>query len=99
MDSEKLLAIGGAALSLGFTYIPGLNSWYDGLSKEYKQLVMLGILLVVTLAVFGLSCAGILDAVTCDKGGAVSIAFAFIAALTANQATHRITPKTNKADD
>jgi hypothetical protein len=55
---------------------------------------MLVLLAVITGAVFGLSCAGLLGAVACDKTGAVALVTAFIYAVIANQGTFAILPET-----
>ena len=60
MTPEQLASIAGIALSLVFSYVPGASDWYAGLNPIPKRLVMAGSLLVVSVAVFGLSCASLL---------------------------------------
>jgi protein-S-isoprenylcysteine O-methyltransferase Ste14 len=93
MTTEQLILIAGAVLAVLFAYIPGLASWFEPLENTKKRLIMLGILIVVTGAIFGLSCAGILSSVTCDKAGAISLVTALIYAIVANQGTYQILPK------
>lgn len=93
MDTEQITYIAGALLSLGFTYLPGLNTWFGKLAKENKKLVMLIVLALATAAVFGYSCAGQGAAFTCDQAGAWAAVALFIKAAIANQAAHRLTPK------
>jgi hypothetical protein len=93
MSSEQLLVILGAASALLFAYVPGFASWFGPLEATIKRLIMLGLLVVITGAVFGLSCAGISSAVVCSQQGAVSLVTAFISAVIANQATFAILPK------
>ena len=93
MNSEQLAAVAGLVLSLAFSYVPGLSDWYGALEATRKRLVMAGLLLVVTVGVFGFSCGGLANIVTCDKAGAWALVNAFIAALVANQATYQITPR------
>jgi len=93
MTSELLSSISGILLSLSFSYIPGLKRWFDTLDREYKQLVMGILLFLVSAAVFGLSCANILDYVTCDREGILGLVRVFIAALIANQSAYLITKR------
>jgi undecaprenyl pyrophosphate phosphatase UppP len=93
MSYETLLIILGAVLSLLFSYVPGLASWFNPLDDTKKRLIMLVLLAVITGAVFGLSCAGIISAVTCDKPGAIGLITAFLFALMANQGTNALSPK------
>ena len=48
MTSESLASLAGILLSLVFSYVPGLNTRFDGLEPIYKRLVMLAALLVAT---------------------------------------------------
>lgn len=100
MSAELISAIAGGLLSLGFSYIPGLNVWFAGLESIYKRLIMAGLLVLVSAVVFGLSCTswaaawGI--AITCDQPGLQMLIGSFLAALVANQATYQISPETSK---
>jgi len=99
MTSQALAAAAGILLSLLFSYIPGLNTKFAALAKETKQLIMLGLLLVVAVCAFGLACAGVLTdlfgiMITCDKAGAIGLVQAFVLAAIANQATYTLTPQT-----
>ena len=101
MSPETLTLIAGAALSLLFSYIPGLNVKFAALSGDVKRLIMAGVLLVVSAAIFGLSCAGLggsfnLAALACTKEGAIDLLKTFVMALVANQATYAITPLPEK---
>ena len=40
MDSNALAALAGILLSLGFSYIPGLNGWYGAQTEQIKRLVI-----------------------------------------------------------
>ena len=97
MSAEFLTMIAGVVLSLLFSYVPGLNTWFAALDSLYKRLIMLGLLLLSAAALFGLACAGILQElagvqVTCDRAGLIGLVQAFIAAVIANQTAYMITP-------
>ena len=96
LTSELLVSIAGVVLSLLFSYIPGLRVWFAALASEKKQLIMLGLLVLVTGGVFGLGCAGVLDTgLACDKGGVIAIVKLLVAGIIANQATYLISPQTD----
>jgi Mg2+/citrate symporter len=93
ITSTTLSSLVGLALSLVFSYVPGLKDKFNELESGQKQAVM-GVLLVASAgAVFGLSCAGVVDSVTCDKAGAVGLVEVLVAALVANQSTYLLTKK------
>lgn len=93
MTSEQLVVVVAAIFAVLFAYIPGLASWYEPLDATRKRLIMLGLMVVVVAAVFGLSCANILTNVTCDKAGVMTLLNALIYAIIANQGTYMILPK------
>jgi hypothetical protein len=59
--------------------------------------VMLGLLVLVALSTYGLSCAGLgVDIginVTCDQPGAIGLLKALVLAIAANQGTYTITKR------
>jgi len=95
VTSDQLSALAGVALSLAFSYLPGLREWFAGLDGVRKRLFMAAMLLAISVSVFGLSCAGALagPGVPCEKRGALDLLWAFVAALVANQATFHISPQ------
>lgn len=93
MNADLLSMVAGSAISLVFSYIPGVSDWYAGLDGTRKRLVMLGALLLVAISIFLFSCAGIYEHVACDQTGAVQIIEAFFSAAIANQATFLLSPK------
>jgi hypothetical protein len=93
MTANELALLAGAVIALAFEYFPFLAKWYGGLTPVYKRLVMIGVLALCTLAVFGLSCAGVMSAFTCDQAGALAAVIVFIEAAIANQAVHRLMKK------
>jgi hypothetical protein len=98
MDAQTLALLSGVVLSLLFSYIPGLNTWYAALDGTIKRLIMLALLFVTGLAVVGIACAGFGVAlgisVTCDQTGFIGVLKAFVAAAIANQAAYSVTPQT-----
>ena len=101
MTPQTLSTAAAVALSLLFSYVPGLSHWYDGLDATRKRLTMLILLLLTTLTAFGLTCAGWAEAfglsLSCDQPGAITLIQSLVLALTANQSTYLITPKTKGA--
>lgn len=93
MSSELLASIAGIVLSLVFSYIPGVSTWFEKLLPSVKQAVMGGLLFLVAAAIFGLGCAGIDVGVTCDVTGLIEMVQILIAALVANQSAYLITRK------
>jgi len=91
--SDIIALFGATALSVLFTYVPGLRTKYAALDKTRKQTVMLGLLFVGVLVLFASSCVDLWVVVACDQAGALDIARAFVLAVIANQGTHSITPE------
>lgn len=99
MTPQALSATAGILLSLIFSYTPGISTWYAVQSREAKQAIMLGLLLIISLGAFGLACAGMLYQmfgiqITCDQAGGMELATAFFSALIANQAVFLASPQT-----
>ena len=95
MTSELLVGISGIVLSVGFSYIPGLRTWYAAKSEEFKKLFMLGLLVLVTGAAFGLGCAGLVaTGIVCTWMGAWQLAGLLITAIVSNQSIYKISPQT-----
>lgn len=104
MKPEELSIIAGVVLSLLFSYVPGVNTWFTALKSIYKRIIMLVLLVVVAAAVYGLSCAGILQDMvgwhmTCDRTGLINLIYTVILAIMANQSTYAITPPTKAVSD
>jgi len=95
---ESIAAVAGVVLSMAFAYIPGLRPRFEALEPDYKRLVMLGMLLLVSAAIFGLSCAGIYNHITCDAAGAWTMVEIFMYAAVANQTAFLLLPGKPKKD-
>jgi len=93
MTPETLALIAGVVISLIFSYIPGLKTWFETLAPDMKRLFMLGVLFVVTAALFGLSCAGLFAYFPCTWAGAWEALQLFILAAIANQTAYQLSPK------
>ena len=104
ISAEFLTAASGVLLSLGFSYIPGLQRRFDTLDGVHKRLVMLGLLVLASMGVFALACLqwgnvedplqvlGI-QGVTCTQAGALGLMRVFVLAVIANQTTFLISPR------
>lgn len=96
MNPELLSSMAGAILSLLASYVPGLNTAYDKLSPTAKRLVMALLVTVAAVISAAWSCSSpdTQEAIdVCMAGsGWRTYAQSIIAALVANQATHRISP-------
>lgn len=93
MDSTALAALAGILLSLGFSYIPGLNSWYGAQSEQIKRLVMLGLVVLGGVGAFALSCYGPYTFFECSEGGFWALVEAIGLAVATNQGTYGLTKK------
>src|SRR5512137_783970 len=100
MTAETLSIFAGAVLSLLFSYVPGVNTWFAKQDTAFQRLYMLLALAVVALFVWGMACVGWGASwgitLTCDQAGAQSLLTAFVLALIANQGVYQITPQTAK---
>jgi len=101
MSAESLSLIAGTVLSLAFSYLPGISEWYASLEATHKRLVMLGLLVLATGAVFGLACAGWgaelgLD-LACDYHGLLGLVQQLVLAIIANQGVYALSPRFSKA--
>jgi hypothetical protein len=87
MTEAQLGAYAGIVLSLVIAYFPGVREWYDAKTGPVKAQIMGGLLVLVALVVFGLSCANLYPLVACSVDGAKELVGILVAALIANQAT------------
>jgi hypothetical protein len=94
MSVETLSLAAGALLSLLFGYVPGLSGWFGAKDSVVKRLIMAAALLAISIAVFGLSCAGLQIPgvqLECSTQGAWLLLQVFLLALVANQSMYSIT--------
>jgi hypothetical protein len=100
LSAEEICMAAGVLLSVGFSYIPGLNESFTRLSPTHKRLVMLALLALVTGSVFALSCMDapvVLEGVACDRAGAWGLIRALVLAAIANQSAYALSPRVNGA--
>ena len=88
MESFNIGAVAGAILSLLFKYVPGLSDWFEGRGAQYKELIMLGIMVAAVAGVYGLGCFGWLDVYACGSDGVRDAVFALVGAVVGNQGTY-----------
>lgn len=95
MTAEQIAGAAGIILSLGFSFIPKLNTWYAGQTDQIKQAIMGGLMLIVGIVSYGLACLGWAEGfgidVTCDQGGAIRLITALVSAFIANFVTYGAT--------
>ena len=96
MTIYALVYLASGLLSLAFSYIPKLSTWYAEQSAQIKKLVMGAALLVTTGAVFGFGCAGWaaslgLPQLECTQYGAGDALKMLMLALAVNQGVYKIT--------
>ena len=97
MTANVISLSAGVILSLLFSYVYGVNSWFDKFNGTHKRLIMLLLLVIVAAGGFGISCLGwaasFSISVTCDTAGAVGLFQQLMIAVIANQSTYLISPK------
>lgn len=96
LTPEVLASLAGAVLSLGFSYIPGLNTRFAGYTDTAKRLIMAILLLVVSAGLYGLQCAQIITiGIACTQAGAFQIVWIWLLAIVFNQSAYSISPRTD----
>jgi hypothetical protein len=102
MEAETISMAAGAALSLLFSYGPGVAQWFAALGVQEqdggarKRLVMLALLVAVAAGALALSCARLPvpgSTVACSQAGAWELAKALVLAIMANQGVYALSPR------
>lgn len=93
MTAEFLAVAAGFVISAGLALIPGLKTWFEALTAQYKQLLNVGVTIVVAFAIWGLGCAGWaaglgLPSLACTQTGLQSLLVVLFYALAANLTTY-----------
>ncbi len=78
-------------MALLFFYVPGLSAWYEKLSSDKKQLVMLSALFVAVGGRFALACFGKDSAFACTDEGAWDALVQFVMAVVSNAGVYKAT--------
>lgn len=94
LTPEFLISLTGVVLSVCFSYIPKLNTWFAVQEPQMKLLIMAGIMAAVTAALVGLSCTNTMVFMTCDKQGFVNTILIFFQGMVLNQTAFVATPQT-----
>lgn len=87
-ESNVIVMVAGAILSLAFGYLPGLRPWFEALDGIRKAQVMGILLILAAVLVFLLACYTPYQWATCSGEGAWQLVELLFAALVANQATY-----------
>lgn len=95
LTPELLASLAAIVFSLLFAYVPRVSTWYNALDSEYKSSIMGGVIVLVGLASFGLSCGGFitLDGVACSQTGVVAVIQIILYALIANVGSYTLLVK------
>lgn len=93
LNSDMLAGLAGVLISLGCSYLPGVSARWDALDGVWKRLTMAIMLIVVSIVIVVLSCAGVLQGVECSQNGAWAVLSALFSALTANQSAYALAGK------
>lgn len=93
-QSEIFIGLAGGLLALLFAYVPGFKTAFDKLDenpkgKEYKQLIMLGLLGIVTGGAYLLSCYSPYVTYQCSTAGIWQAVFDFAVAIAINQGVYK----------
>jgi hypothetical protein len=92
LTPEMLIGFASVILALLFDWLPGLKTWYDKFGDGQKRGLMAGLLVLITGAVFGLSCAGWLQTGwMCTGTGIQDAVFLLVLAIAINQGIHNLT--------
>ena len=93
LTSEQLSALCGIVTSLLFSYFPIVSDWFDAQEPNVKRMLQVAVAVVVSGAVFGLSCAGIVSGFSCDWPGALDALSLIVVFVIANQTAYAVTPR------
>ena len=92
---NSIALLTGSILSLAFSFLPGLKTWYNGFDPKKKQIIMIAVLAIVSVLVGALNCANVavdfLPVFGCDAAGIGKLVEVFILAATGSVTTHQST--------
>lgn len=95
LTPELVAAVLAGFLSLAFTYIPGLNSWFASLAEDMKKALMGALTILTAFVIYILACTPSLGFpyVSCPTGGIWELLGIILVALGVNQGVDRISPE------
>lgn len=97
MTPEILAGMIGIGISLLFKVVKPLDVWlYTKISDQWRGLTMLGIVVAVTAAIFGLGCLNFIGGVACTVEGALGLAKMLASAVISNQIAFLATPDSSQ---
>lgn len=82
-----IMAVFGSVVSIITAKFPAIRDQYEKLTPTRKGLVQVGIMFFAACALLGLSCAQIIDKVSCDGPGVILALQGFLYALAGNVGT------------
>jgi hypothetical protein len=92
ITAESLALFAGTLLTIAFLYIPGLREKYAALAEVYKQLIMLGCLVLAVGLIILVSCLNWWAVIICDKPSIIALIKLLVMAVIANQSFYKILP-------
>jgi hypothetical protein len=102
LTPETLAVVAGMVISLICSYFPAARRWMDQRSGDEKRQVMLIATVLTGLAIFGMSCTGVLGdllglSLACNQAGVILLVRVIFIGAVANQATYDLSPRARRA--
>jgi hypothetical protein len=95
LEPSVLASIVAIAVSLVFNYLPGLRVWFAGLQSQFKSLLMIGILFLISVVIWVLGGLNLLAVnIPFTWVGFAEVVKVFVATILANQGTYLLFPQT-----
>lgn len=93
MYTELVLAAIGVVLSLLVSFCKPIAKWFYNIKEDYRGLAMLGLGVISAGGVFGLSCLGLFNFVSCTATDAVELLRSIFILMVSNQLTYQLSPE------
>lgn len=93
MTNETLSIIAAMVMSLIYSFFPGVKAWYAALDDASKFSVNVLTIVVMSSAIFLMSCVGITVKITCDAFGVDLLLNMILRFATAYGSTYLLTRK------
>lgn len=93
---QLFATLAGAFISLIFSYVPSLNTWFARKSADFQRLTMVGLMVLVAIFLYLAGCLGwiTIENFVCGQQSIMTFLSALIMALIANQGTYAVSPQT-----